>query len=145
VTVQPNAPYVILGDEAFALRNNLLDPFSGTHLDMKKRAFNYRLSRARRYVECAFGMLTNKWRILHRPVYVSPDFAVDIVKACTVLHNIVRERDRYNFEDILTTGLDNLPNGQIVRSGLAANRIRDTFAEYFASDVGSLPWQLTRI
>jgi hypothetical protein len=29
-TVQPNVPYVILGDEAFALRNNLLGPFSGT-------------------------------------------------------------------------------------------------------------------
>jgi hypothetical protein len=145
-TVQPNVPYVILGDEAFAQRNNLLRPFSGTHLDMKKRVFNYRLSRARRYVECAFGILTNKWRIYHRPINVFPDFAVDVVKACTVPHNIVREKDGYNFEDILTiTGLDNLPNGQIVRGGLAANRIRDTFAEYFASDVASFPWQLTRI
>jgi hypothetical protein len=27
--------------------------------------------------------------------------------------------------------LDNLPNGKIVRGGLAADRIRDTFAEYF--------------
>jgi hypothetical protein len=144
-TVQPNVSYVILGDEAFALRNNLLLPFSGTHLDMKKRAFNYRLSRARRYVECAFGILKNKWRIFHRPINVSPDFAVNIVKACTVLHNIVREKDGYNFEEILTTGLDYLPNGKIVRGGLAANRFRDTFAEYFVSDVGSLLWQLTRI
>jgi hypothetical protein len=126
--VQANISYVILGDEAFALRINLLRPFSGTHLDMKKRVFNYRLSRARRYGECAFGILTNKWRIFHRPVNISPDFAVDIVKACTVLHNIVREKDGYDFEDILTTtGLDNLPNGQIVRGGLAADRIRDTF------------------
>jgi hypothetical protein len=79
-------------------------------------------------VECAFGILTNRWRIFHRPVNVSPDLAVDIVKACTVLHNIVREKDGYNFEDILTKGLDNLPNGQIVRGGLAADRIRDTLA-----------------
>jgi hypothetical protein len=133
-TVQPNVPYVILGDEAFALRNSLLRPFSEAHLDMKKRVLNYRLSRARRYVECAFGILTNKWRILHRPINVSPDFAVDILKACTVLHNIFREKDGYNFEDILTTtGLDNLPNGQIARGGLAANRIKNTFAEYFGS------------
>jgi hypothetical protein len=117
-----NVPYVILGNEALALRNNLLRSFSGTHLDMKKEVFNYRLSRARRYVECAFGILTNKWRIFHQPVNVSPDFAVDIVKACTVLHDIVREKDRYNFEDILTTaGLDNLPSGQIVRGGLATS------------------------
>jgi hypothetical protein len=145
-TVQPNVPYVILGGEAFALRNNLLRPFSGTHLDMKKRVFNYRLSRARRYAECAFDILTNQWRIFHRPINVSPDFAVDIVKACTVLHNIVREKNGYNFEDILTTtGLDNLPNGQIVSGGLATNRIWDASAEYFVSDVGSLSWQLTRI
>jgi hypothetical protein len=94
---------------------------------MKKRAFNYRFSRTRRYVE---RILTNKWRILHRPLNVSPDFAVNFVKACTVLHNIVRDEDGYTSEDILTTDLDNLPNGQVVCGGLAANRIRDTFAEY---------------
>jgi hypothetical protein len=109
---------VILSDKAFILRNNLLRPFSGTHLDMKKGVLNYRLSRARRYVECAFGVLTNKWRIFHRPINVSRYFAVDIVKACTVLRNIVREKDGCNFEDILTTvGLDNLANGQIARGG----------------------------
>jgi hypothetical protein len=129
-TVHPNVPYVILSDEASALRNNLHRPFSGTHLDMKKSVFNYRLSRARRYGECAFSILTNQWRIFHQPINVSPDFAVDIVKACTVLHNIVRGKDGYNFEDILTTpSLDKLPNGQIVHGGLAANRIRDNFAE----------------
>jgi hypothetical protein len=110
----------------------------------KKTVFNHRFSRARRYVERAFGILTNKWTIFHLPINFSPDFAVDIVKACTV-HNIVREKDGYNFEDILTTGLVNLTNGQIVRVGLAANRIRDTFAEYFLCDVGLFPWELTRI
>jgi hypothetical protein len=51
-TVHPNVPCVILGDEAFALRNSLLRPFSGTHLDVKKSVFNYRLSRARRCGMC---------------------------------------------------------------------------------------------
>jgi len=35
-------------------------------------------------------------------VNVSPDFAVVIVNACVVLHNFVRERDGYKFEDALT-------------------------------------------
>ncbi|XP_045778435.1 protein ALP1-like [Maniola jurtina] len=61
-------PMVFIGDEAFGLHKHLLRPYSGKQLTMKKRVFNYRLSRARRYVECSFGILTNKWRILHRPI-----------------------------------------------------------------------------
>ena len=69
-------------------------------------------------MECAFGILSNKWRIFQRLLNVSPDFAVDIVKACVVLHNFVRERDGYKFEDALTvTGLGDVPDGQSVRGG----------------------------
>lgn len=51
--------------------------------------FNYRLSRASRCIECAFGILTNKWRVLHQPLIVTINFA-DIIKACCILHNFVR-------------------------------------------------------
>jgi hypothetical protein len=44
-------------------------------------------------VESGFGILSNKWRIFQWLLNVNPDFAVDIVKACVVLHNFVRERD----------------------------------------------------
>ncbi|KAL4101231.1 hypothetical protein QTP88_021251 [Uroleucon formosanum] len=46
----PKLPYFFIGDEAFG----------ETHLTVDKRIFNYRLSRARRFVECSFGILTNK-------------------------------------------------------------------------------------
>jgi len=63
-------------------------------------------------MECAFGILSNKWRIFQRPLNVSPDFEVVIVKAIVVLHNFVRERDGYKFEDALTvTGLEDVPYG----------------------------------
>jgi hypothetical protein len=43
---------------------------------------------------------------------------VDIVKACVVLQNFVRERDGYRFEEALTvTGLEDVPGGQSVRGG----------------------------
>ena len=35
-------PYVLVGDEAFGLKPNLLTPYSGTNLTLKKRIFNYR-------------------------------------------------------------------------------------------------------
>jgi hypothetical protein len=75
-------PHVLIGDEAFPLSQNLMRPYSGNNLNIEKRIFNYRLSRARRYVECSFGILTNKWRIFQRPLDVELDFVIDIVKAC---------------------------------------------------------------
>lgn len=68
----PNVPYIILGDEAFDPHTNLMRPIGGKQLSIAKRVFNYRVSRARRYVECAFGILNNKWRIFHRSLNVSP-------------------------------------------------------------------------
>jgi hypothetical protein len=70
-------------------------------------------------VECAFGILSNKWRYFFwRPLNVSPDFAVDIVKACVVLHIFVRERDGYKFESATTvTGLEDVPDVQSARVG----------------------------
>ncbi|KAM3930911.1 uncharacterized protein RB166_004391 [Leptodactylus fuscus] len=52
-------PFVMVGDEAFPLLENLLRPFPRRRLDARKRVFNMRLSRARRFVECAFGIMTN--------------------------------------------------------------------------------------
>lgn len=145
-TESPKVPYFFVGDEAFGLHRHLLRPFGGTHLTVEKRIFNYRLCRARRYVECAFGILSNKWRIFHRPLNVEPNFAVDIIKACTVLHNFVRDRDGFLIDDTATiTGLDDLPQEHVIRGGISANTIRTIFCTYFASDVGSVPWQMSRI
>ena len=81
-----------------------------------------------------------------RPLNVSPDFAVDIVKACVVLHNFVRERDGYKFEDALTvTSLEDVPDGQSVRGGLPANSVRNRVADYFLTDAGAASWQMSKI
>jgi len=88
-TEGPNVPHFFVGDEEFALNRNILRPFGGSNMSVKRRVYNYRLCRARMYVECAFGILSNKWRMFQRPHNVSPDFAVVIVKVCVVLHNFV--------------------------------------------------------
>jgi len=67
-------PYVFVGDEAFALHTNLLRPYPQRGLNDERRIFNYRLPRVRRTVECAFGVLANKWRVLHTTILVSPEF-----------------------------------------------------------------------
>jgi hypothetical protein len=54
-------PYVIVGDDAFPLRHYLMKPYPHRNLTPTQRTFNYRLSRARRCVENAFGIMSNRF------------------------------------------------------------------------------------
>ena len=139
-------PFVFVGDEAFSLSQNLLRPYPGKKLTENMRIFNYRLTRARRYVECSFGILTNKWRIFHTPMNLSLQFSKDVVKACCILHNFVRDREGIKFEDTLTiNGLENVSTIPDEDESLSSLTIRDKFANYFCSTEGSLSWQLNCI
>ncbi len=57
------APYCIVADEAFPL-DYLMKPYPNRRLSVEQCIFNYRLSRARRMVENAFGTLANRFRVL---------------------------------------------------------------------------------
>ena len=63
-----SVPYVFIGDEAYPLLDNLLKPYSGENLDPDTVYFNRRLSRARKTIECAFGILYSKWPIFPKPL-----------------------------------------------------------------------------
>lgn len=52
--------------------------------------FNYRLSRGRRSVECSFGILTSKFRVLETPICCDVHKVDNIIQAACVLHNFIR-------------------------------------------------------
>lgn len=134
-------PYVIVADEAFGMSENLMRPYGGKMLSYEKKIFNYRLTLARRFVECTFGIMCNKWRILHRPLDVKIDFSENIVKAICVLHNYVRLRDGFKYEDTLYTApLTNLNPSHTGRAIKDADVIRKKFTSYFINE-GKLEWQ----
>ncbi|XP_064107954.1 uncharacterized protein LOC135216512 [Macrobrachium nipponense] len=53
----------IVADDAFALNTWLVKPYSLQSQDPTKRIYSYRLSRACRVVENAFGLLQMRWRV----------------------------------------------------------------------------------
>ena len=83
------------------MQDNLMRPYAEHNLTEKQRIFNYRLCPARRYVECAFGVESDKRRILHTALNVSKEFSKDTVTACVLLHILVRSKDGYRLKKYL--------------------------------------------
>jgi len=87
-------------------------------------------------VECAFGILANKWRILHCPIAVNVDVAEKIFRACC--DNFVRKNDGTQFEEELYA----CPMSDIEPVGIRSSRpgidVRYYFSNYFISPQGSL-------
>ena len=82
-------PYFFVGDSAFALSENVMKPYPGNHdTGTSKRIFNYRLSRCRRVVENAFGILSSVFRVLRKPMLLEPHIAELIVMSVVLLHNL---------------------------------------------------------
>ena len=59
---QIKVPYVFVADDALRLTTRFMKPF-GQKRDLLYKIFNYRLSRARRVVENAFGILANRFQV----------------------------------------------------------------------------------
>ncbi|XP_036329617.1 protein ALP1-like [Rhagoletis pomonella] len=141
------APFVFLADEAFPLRKNIMRPYPGrnvTNLPQKELIFNKRLSKARRVVENAFGILSSRFRIYRKPIIASKETAINIVKATVCLHNWLRDKSASNYLnadeveedselDITRIGLQPILSSRSNHASQDAMTVRNIFTNYFES------------
>ncbi|XP_075440410.1 uncharacterized protein LOC142485089 [Ascaphus truei] len=137
-------PHVLQADEAYPLLKYLMKPYCRKGLTKEGEIFNYRLSRARRCVECAFGIMSAKWRILLKAIETLVPNAKSIVKCVSILHNVVIDLEGAN-EGVMNDSTAVLPtsfrrNKANSAPGKIAKCIRDTFRDYFNAE-GAVPWQ----
>jgi len=154
-------PYFISADDAFALKTWLMKPFALRHLTDTERIFNYRLSRARRIVENAFGILAHRFQCLLTTMKQKPSTVTCIILACVCLHNLMRLRyPRQQNQDIdqedqnhnIVPGTWRRNNPLVTIRGTRGNRMtvaaknqRQYLSAYYNSPVGSVSWQMDMI
>lgn len=122
-------PYVLVADEAYPLLDWVLRPYARRTLE--NEYFNSRMSRARRCVECAFGIINSKWRILWKPIETAPNTAEITVKAICILHNTILDLE--DLKNHITEGEKFIKDAKTRRmesSKKAGRTIRDTFRSY---------------
>ena len=153
-----------VADEAFGMKPWLMKPYPRKEITEEREIHNYRLSRARRTVENAFGILANRFRVFQQPMLVEPAKVVTITKAACALHNYLRTqtltRQVYtptslmDQEDVLTgqirqgTWRGEQPSRGLLSLVASADRnppqeakhVRDEYCAYFNTS-GAVSWQ----
>lgn len=157
-------PFVILADDAFALKPYIMKPFVGRELLESKRVLNYRLSRGRRTIENAFGILSARFRVFRSPIHLDAAKTTKIILACVALHNFLLTRNGTSYAppgfvdhfDASGNRVDGEWRRDTEENALQemnerdnsicnnANQIREEFEQYFMTS-GAVPWQSKHI
>ncbi|KAJ9516166.1 hypothetical protein QJQ45_024594, partial [Haematococcus lacustris] len=87
-------PMSILADSAYACHTFVLPAFKDTNAARCPHLtrFNTMHGPARRKIECTFGRLKARWRVLLRENDLTLPYVPTVIMACFILHNIAEQR-----------------------------------------------------
>lgn len=145
-------PFFILGDAAFPMREWLQKPYPQKGLRQNERNYNYRLSRARRVVENAFGMWANRFRVFLTTINLKPETVQKLVLASCIIHNLLRDFNPDNYRlpehapetpegDWIRDPLDGLEPRPRQSGSVRAKSVRTYLTKYYNRHGNRLPWQ----
>jgi len=143
-------PFVLVGDDAFALTEHFMKPYGQTGLTAEQQIFNYRLSRARRVAENAFGILVSRFGVLQLPTVLSPQKAQTIVLTCCYLHNYLLRNQAHTYISRGSVDTEDFQSGNIIdgrwrtsgqstllqtshsrNSPASSKAVRDSYCDFF--------------
>ncbi|XP_070401439.1 uncharacterized protein [Nothobranchius furzeri] len=131
-------PYVLIGDEAYPLRPDLMKPYPSQNLNHDQRIFNYRLSRARRVVENAFGILANRFRVFRTTICLHPDKVLQLF-----LQHFVSTTSSDNRDQMPTHHLAMwILKMQTISWSVAHGEVREPFSQFQQAELGTPQWRL---
>lgn len=139
-------PFVILADDAFALKSNIMKPYNFRGQNRAEHIFNYRLSRARRMVESTFGLLASRFRLLRTIIELNEKNVKSCVLATCALHNWLMTINPVDpvageIEFMTDEALEDDIQEDDRDATNYAKIIRDRFKNYFSSPEGAVSWQ----
>ncbi|KAK8784242.1 hypothetical protein V5799_009393 [Amblyomma americanum] len=120
-----------------------MKPYGRTTLSDEPRIFNYRLSRARRVVEHALGILANRFRCLQTVINAKPEKVAALISATFVMHNFLC-KDGQDAVEGGCEGLGGATFGRLLpsrgRGSACGATFRDKMCAYFTGKC-AVPWQ----
>lgn len=143
-------PYYFVADSAFPLRKNIMRPFPERNINNKRRIFNYRLSRGRKNIECAFGMMTQKFQVFLTPIRCRKyETIISIVQSACILHNFIRITDGVPYRTSLKEATRVQQSQEVlpethnfnINENTSPQDLRSYLANYFVLSNAALPWQ----
>ena len=157
ITQGGRVPYFILADDAFALKTWLMKRYGRRMLTREEGIANYRISRGRRVVENAFGILVSRFRVMTTTIELPTTTVREVVFTCVVLHNILRSQyqGQHGGQQPGEDDDDDVPGdcgliggaaggGQDRNPAKEAKRQRDYLKDYFNNE-RAVAWQDGRI
>lgn len=127
-------PFVFIADEAYPLLTYLLVPYPGATLPFQNECFNKRLSRARKTIECAFGIIFSKWRLLSKPIETEVNVVESIVKCICVLHNLIINKEGIDHNLLNVATVPSTIQRAVGRPSNDSKSVRQTFTTYFSNN-----------
>ena len=148
----------MLADDALALRTYFMKPYSRRGMTDAELITNYRISRCRKVVENAFGILASRWQALLTTLQQIQEVATVVVEAAMCLHNLMWMRypglqnaalDREDADHNMVAGewRRHAPVYELHRvcgpnqATTEAKRQREYLRLYMNSPAGAVPWQ----
>ncbi|GFX46432.1 DDE Tnp4 domain-containing protein [Trichonephila clavipes] len=119
--------FVIVADDAFPLMPNIMKPYPGSNLSKECLVFNYRLSRARRVSENAFGILAARFRVFGTIILTSvPNTKLIVLAACS-LHNFLTNRSKNTYIPEDCADREDILNGVLIEGNSGGKTLINLF------------------